>query len=71
MLGIAGMILASAVLVRVIVIAVSVVILVVASAVASVKRARREAKRWADRAEGTTEHGRASKGILPNEGGKR
>ncbi len=70
MLGIAGVILASAVLV--LAIAIAVVILVAAAGVARERRARLEAQRRADRATEITEHGRASKGIIPNEeGGKR
>lgn len=73
MLGIAGVILASAVLV--LAVAVAVVILVAAAGVAREKRARLEAQRRADRAEEITTRAAkrvlASKGIIPNEeGGK-
>lgn len=74
MLGIAGVILAVAVLI--LAVAVAVVILVAAVGVAREKRASLEAQRRADRAEEITrraaERVLASKGIIPNEeGGKR
>lgn len=69
MLGIAGVILASAALV--LAVAIAVVILVAAVGVAREKHTSLKAQRRADRAEGTTGHGRASKGILPNEEGSK
>ena len=74
MLGIAGVILASAV--HVIAVAVAVVILVAAVGVAREKRVRLEAQRRAAHAEELTERAAervlASKGIIPNaQGSKR